>query len=36
MNKDSSYWAFIYRPAIKTDLGHVCKECKKPFNKIME
>ena len=33
---DNKYWAYAYKNAGKTDLGHICKECKKPFTKLDE
>ena len=30
-SKDSSYWAYEIRTLEKCNLGHTCKECKKPF-----
>jgi hypothetical protein len=30
------YWAYEFRPTNRTDLGHMCKECKKPFTSLNE
>lgn len=32
----TKYWQFIVKEVSKVDLGHICKECKKPFTKINE
>eukprot|EP00466_Bigelowiella_natans_P014272 jgi/Bigna1/126617/aug1.3_g1325 len=32
----SEYWKHRYRPCVARDLGHSCRECKKPFKKIGE
>ncbi len=33
---DTKYWDYQHREAIKSDLGHCCRECRKPFSKIGE
>ena len=33
---DTAYWDFQHRCAEKSDLGHKCRECKRPFTKIGE
>lgn len=31
---DTGYWDFCHRAATKKDLGHNCRECKRPFTKV--
>mmetsp|Transcript_8641 Transcript_8641/g.29474 ORF Transcript_8641/g.29474 Transcript_8641/m.29474 type:complete len:125 (-) Transcript_8641:371-745(-) len=31
-----AYWDFVRRPAAQRDLGHTCRECKRPFTAIGE
>lgn len=33
---DTGYWDYAHRQATKKDLGHNCRECKRPFTKIGE
>ena len=33
---DTGYWDFCHRTATKKDLGHTCRECKRPFSRIGE
>lgn len=28
------YWDFLHRTVAKNDLGHVCRECRKPFTQL--
>lgn len=36
MSSQTKYWQWAPREATRVDLGHTCKECKKPFTKINE
>lgn len=29
-----AYWDFIYREATPNDLGHICRECRRPFTQL--
>ena len=31
---NTGYWDFCHRKSTKADLGHTCRECKIPFNKL--
>uniref|UniRef100_A0A7S2TQT0 PARP-type domain-containing protein n=1 Tax=Lotharella oceanica TaxID=641309 RepID=A0A7S2TQT0_9EUKA len=33
---ESQYWQHRYRPCVARDLGHTCRECKRPLTKIGE
>ena len=33
---DTEYWDFQHREVTKKDLGHTCRECRKPFSKLGE
>lgn len=31
---DSRYWDYAFRPTNKGDMGHLCRECKRPFSEL--
>ncbi|KAG8458906.1 hypothetical protein KFE25_004240 [Diacronema lutheri] len=33
---DTRYWDFAFRAVEKSDLGHVCRECRQPFARLGE
>mmetsp|Transcript_14657 Transcript_14657/g.33659 ORF Transcript_14657/g.33659 Transcript_14657/m.33659 type:complete len:119 (-) Transcript_14657:450-806(-) len=33
---DTEYWDFVHRKVERTDLGHRCRECKQPFDRLGE
>eukprot|EP00906_Rhabdomonas_costata_P010114 RCo014212 len=33
---ETAYWDFIHRPVEPRDLGHTCKQCKRPFRSVGE
>jgi hypothetical protein len=33
---DTKYWDYAHRAAVKADLGHKCRECRRPFSAVGE
>eukprot|EP00392_Amoebophrya_sp_AT5.2_P010235 g10288.t1 len=33
---DTPYWDYQHRQALRSDLGHMCRECRKPFTRVGE
>ncbi|EKX35401.1 hypothetical protein GUITHDRAFT_155504 [Guillardia theta CCMP2712] len=31
---ETEYWDFVHRKVERTDLGHRCRECKQPFDRL--